>query len=128
MHFTIPLLIAAMILFAIFTAVRESNQYQKALKGEIEYLVSRKRRNRRMWISTILLLEAALLYFGFFRLNFMLPWQALMFWCTPIVLIGLLVHLSFLDLRETRRDIDRIYQEAYRTALSKIEKERRREM
>lgn len=128
MHFAVPLLIAAMILFAVFTAIRESNQYQKALKGEIEYLVSRKRRNRRMWISAILLLEAALLYLGFFRLNSMKPWLALAFWLTPILLIGLLVHLSLLDLRETRRDIDRIYQEAYRSALKKIEKERRREM
>ena len=122
MHFAVPLLIAAMILFAVFTAVRESNQYQKALKGEIEYLVSRKRRNRRMWISIILLLEAALLYLGFFRLNSMTPWQALGFWLMPIVLIGILVHLSLLDLRETRRDIDRIYQESYRSALTKVEK------
>lgn len=113
------LVIAGMILFAVGTGIREISLYRKSLKGDVQYLVSRQRRNRRLLISFLLLAEAALLLAGLFFLTFEQPGPALLFWIPPLLLIVWIVYLSVADLRETSRDIDRILNDATEAALKK---------
>lgn len=116
-------IIVAMILFASVSAFREVLIYQQALKGELQYLVSKRRLTRRLLISAVLIAEAVLLSCGFFLLP---PGQsasqALLFWMVPLLLIVALVYLSLQDFHETSRDIDRIFKEAKQTAAEVIEK------
>jgi hypothetical protein len=121
MSLLVILLIAGMVLFAIVTAFREALQYNRALQGDLQYLVSKQRRNRRLLISFLLLLEALFLFLGFFVIPSSGNALALLFWLSPIALILIVVYLSLQDWRETRRDVDLIFKEAYRTALKKIE-------
>lgn len=121
MNVLVPILIGGMTLFAVVTAFREIQQYRSALEGEPQYLVSKKRRNRRLLISFLLLTEALLLILGFFVLRFQAEGTSLLFWLAPMFLIAAVVHLSLQDWKETRRDVDRIFKEAYNSALKKIE-------
>lgn len=113
------LVISGMVLFAVATGIREIHLYRKYLKGDVQYLVSRNRRNRRLLISILLLVEASLLIAGLFFLHFETPGPALLFWIPPLVLIVWIVYLSLADLRETSRDIDRILSDATEAALKK---------
>ena len=115
----VGLMIAVMVLFAAFTARSEILLYRKAVKGEVKFLVSAKRRNRRLLISAILVLEAAFLFLGFFVLNGQTPLQALLFWLPPMLLILVLIWLGLSDLKETRKNIDRILVETCLNALQK---------
>lgn len=121
MNLLVVLLITGMGVFAIATAFRETLQYNRALKGDLEYLVSKQRRNRRLLISFLLLLEALFLFLGFFVIKSGGNAVELLFWLAPVFLVVMIVHLSLQDWKETRRDVDRIFKEAYRTALNKIE-------
>jgi hypothetical protein len=112
MHFFVALLIAGMMIFGIVSAIREISVYRQALKGELQYLVSRKRLTRRLLVSFLLLLEATFLLLGFFLLSFENPLQNLLFWIPPLVLILVIVFLGILDFRETSRDLNRIMREA----------------
>jgi hypothetical protein len=112
MSFFVALLIAGMMIFGIFSAIREISVYRQALKGELQYLVSRKRLTRRLLVSFLLLLEASFLLLGFFLLSFENPLQNLLFWIPPLALIFIIVYLGILDFRETNRDLNRIMREA----------------
>ncbi|MCI0413468.1 hypothetical protein L0222_11815 [bacterium] len=118
MEIIVGLLIAGMIIFAFWSAIREIRLYRNYLEGDREYLVSKQRRNRRVLISAVLILEAAFLFLGFFILTFT-PFQALFFWIPPLLLIVWLVHLGMKDFRETSRDIDVIFREASDVILKK---------
>jgi hypothetical protein len=118
----ILLLVGAIGGFAVISAIREIRLYRKALKRDDLYLVTRRRRNRRLLISFLLMLEAILLMVGFFFLSADTPLQELLFWLFPLLLIGILVHLSMQDFRETSRDIDRIFKEARDSAIKSLEK------
>jgi hypothetical protein len=120
LNLLVPILIGGMTLFAVITAFREIREYRLAVEGEPQYLVSKQRRNRRLLISFLLLTEAFLLFLGFFVLHFQAG-AALVFWLAPMFLIAAVVHLSLQDWKETRRDVDRIFKEAYSSALKKIE-------
>ena len=120
MDAVVSFLIASVTLFAILTGAREILLYRKYLRGEINYLVSRERRNRRLVISLLLLTEAAFLFLGFFFLSFESPMLALAFWLPPLMLIGLVVYLSVQDIRETSRDIDRMFREASDSVMKKV--------
>jgi hypothetical protein len=115
----VGLLIAGMIIFAFWSAIREIRLYRNYLEGDKEYLVSKQRRNRRVIISGVLILEAALLFFGFYILSFANPYEALFFWTPPLMLIVWLVYLGMKDFRETSRDIDVIFREASDVILKK---------
>ena len=119
MEIVVGLLIAGMIIFAFWSAIREIRLYRNCLEGDKEYLVSKQRRNRRVVISGVLILEAALLFFGFYILSFANPFQALFFWIPPLMLILWLVYLGMKDFRETSRDIDVIFREASDVILKK---------
>ena len=112
MHFFVALLIAGMMIFGIISALREITVYRQALKGELQYLVSRKRLTRRLLVSFFLLLEASFLLVGFFLLSFENPLQNLIFWIPPLLLIFVIIYLGILDFRETSRDLNRIMREA----------------
>ena len=112
MSFFVALLIAGMMIFGIFSAIREISVYRQALKGELQYLVSRKRLTRRLLVSFLLLLEASFLLLGFFLLSFENPLQNLLFWIPPLAVIFIIVYLGILDFRETNRDLNRIMREA----------------
>jgi uncharacterized membrane protein YbhN (UPF0104 family) len=121
MEWIASLIIVGMIAFAGWSGGREVILYKKYLKGETQYLVSKRRKKRRLLISFLLVAESALLFCGFFVLKFSQPATALLFWFPPLLLIVLLVYLSVLDFRETSRDIDRIFKEASDTILKKIQ-------
>jgi hypothetical protein len=123
MNALILLLAGAMGGFAVISAIREIRLYQKALKGDDLYLVTRRRRNRRLLISFLLMLEAILLTVGFFFFRGATPLQELLFWLVPLLLIGVLIHLSMQDFRETSRDIDRIFKEARDSAIKSLKKQ-----
>lgn len=125
MNVLILLLVAAMGGFAIVSAIREIRLYRKALKGDELYLVSRRRRNRRLLISLLLLSEAILLAVGFFFFTAETPFQELLFWIFPLLMILILIRLSLQDFRETSRDIDRIFKEARISAMKSLKKNRR---
>lgn len=114
------LIIAGMLLFAVISATREILLYRSALRGNTQFLISKRRLQRRLFVSVVLILEGTLLYLGFFVLTLDSPFAALLFWTPPMLLIGLLVYLSILDYRETSRDIDRIFLEASSTIREKI--------
>ena len=116
----VSFVISAVTLFAVLTGAREIILYRKYVGGELQYLVSKERRNRRLFISFVLVVEAALLFLGFFVLSFGRPWQALLYWAAPLLLVGCLVYLSVMDFRETTRDIDQIFQEASQSILKKV--------
>ena len=120
MDLTVGLIIAGMLLFALISAIREILLYQSALRGNTQFLVSKRRLQRRLFVSVVLILEAVLLYLGFFALTLDSPFAALLFWTPPMLLIGLLLYLSIVDYRETSRDIDRIFLEASNTIREKI--------
>jgi amino acid transporter len=113
------LLIAGMILFAVWSAAREIKTYRKYLRGEKEYLVSKKRRNRRVCIAGVLIGQAVLLFLGIFILKFQQPLQMLVYWTAPTALIGVLVYLGMQDFRETSHDLDVIVREASDVILKK---------
>jgi hypothetical protein len=115
----ILLLIAGMIVFAVWSAIREIQAYRKYLKGDRQYLVSKKRRNRRVLIAGVLILEAALLSLGVFVLTFKNPSAALIYWIAPTVLIIWLVYLGMRDFQETSHDLDVIVREASDVILKK---------
>ena len=119
MKIVVGLLIAGMIIFAFWSAVREIRLYRNYLEGDKEYLVSKQRRNRRVLISGVLTLEAVLLFLGFYILSFADPFQSLFFWIPPLILIVWLVYLGMKDFRETSRDIDVIFREASDVILKK---------
>src|SRR5688572_10545371 len=112
MKVIIGLLIACMVIFAVWSAAREISAYNKYLKGSREYLVSKKRRNRRLLIAFILIAEAILLFWGIFLVEFADPIQALLFWLPPLALIPLLVYLGLRDFKQTSRELDVIVREA----------------
>jgi hypothetical protein len=116
---------AAMAGFAVVSAIREIRLYRRAIKGDELYLISRRRRNRRLFISLLLLVESAFLVMGHFFYRAQNANHELLYWVLPLALIILLVHLSLQDFRETSRDIDRIFKEARNTALKTIEKNKR---
>jgi uncharacterized membrane protein YfcA len=125
MNALIVLLVAAMGGFAIVSAIREIRLYTKALKGDELYLVSRRRRNRRLLISLLLLSEAILLAIGFFFFTAETPFQELLFWIFPLLIILILIRLSLQDFRETSRDIDIIFKEARNSAMKSLKKNKR---
>jgi len=122
-HLFIGIVVAAMVLFAISSAVREVQVYRRSVRGELNYLVSKQRRNRRLIVSFLLLLEAIFLFLGIFVFSLHEPFKALVYWTPPLFLIGLLVYLSILDFRETSRDVDRIFREASETILKKVDRQ-----
>jgi hypothetical protein len=120
MEIVVGLLIAGMIVFAIWSGFREIQLYRRYLRGETQYLVSRRRRNRRVLIALVLLVESAFLFYGIYILKFTDPLQALLFWIPPLILIIALVYLGMRDFQETSRDIDVIYREASDVIVKKI--------
>ena len=125
MDLTVILIIAGMALFAVISATREILLYRSALRGNTQFLVSKRRLQRRLFVSLVLVVEGVLLYVGFFALTLDSPFAALLFWTPPLLLICLLVYLSILDYRETSRDIDRIFLEASNTIREKIKQQKR---
>ena len=113
------LLIAGMIVFAVWSAIREIQAYGKYLKGDKQYLVSKKRRNRRVLIAAVLILEAVLLSLGIFVLKFKNPSAALIYWIAPTALIIWLVYLGMSDFQETSHDLDVIVRETSDVILKK---------
>src|SRR3990170_7559542 len=119
MESVVGFVIAAMVLFACISAIREIVLYRRAMRGELFYLVSKPRRNRRLVISSILIIEALFLFFGFFVFRHSSPGATLVFWAPPLLLIGLLLYLSVQDFRETSRDLDQIVRESSEVILRK---------
>jgi hypothetical protein len=115
----VGLVIAGMIIFALGSAIREVRLYRNYLEGNKEYLVSKQRRNRRILIAAVLILEATLLFLGIYVLSFADPFQSLFFLIPPLTLIVWLVYLGMKDFRETSRDIDVIFREASDVILKK---------
>ncbi len=120
MEIVVGLLIAAMIVFAVGSALREVRLYRISLKGDIQYLVSKRRRNRRLLISTVLLSEAILLFLGIFILEFPNPVAGLLYWLPPFGLIVWMVFLGMRDFQETSKDVDVIFREASDVILKKV--------
>ena len=116
----VSLIIAGMVLFAMISGAREILLYRSALRGDTQFLISKRRLRRRLLVSLVLILEGALLLLGFFILAFDSPFEVLLFWALPLLLIVLLVYLSVLDFRETSRHIDRIFLEASESIRAKI--------
>jgi len=119
MELIVGLVIAAITGFAIISAAREIVLYRRAVQGEVYYLVSKQRRNRRLRISAVLLIEAVFLFLGFFVLDFSSPGMTLLFWLPPLLLIGVVVNLTVQDFRETSHDLDQIVRESLETILRK---------
>lgn len=124
MFWLVGFIAAAMLTFAVVSGAREITVYRKALRGEVEYLVSKKRLKRRLLISAILTIESVLLFAGFFLLAPRSPEIELLYWLPALVLIFFLISLTMQDFRETRQDIDRIFREARDTARKSIERNR----
>ncbi|HMD79791.1 MAG TPA: hypothetical protein VKE92_00700 [Anaerolineales bacterium] len=119
MQIVVALVIAGMTVFAVWSAFREIKLYRNYLHGNPEYLISRRRRNRRLIIAGLLILEAGFLFAGIFILSFSDPLKALTFWISPLLLIIWLVYLGLNDFRETSRDIDMIIRETSDVILKK---------
>jgi len=115
------LLIAGMIVFAVWSAIREIQAYRKYLKGDKQYLVSKKRPNRRVLIAGVLIIEALLLSLGIFVLTFKNPSAALIYWIAPTALIIWLVYLGMRDFQETSHDLDVIVRETSDVILKKAQ-------
>ena len=121
MNWVFLAIVLGLIAFAIGSAFREILMYRKATRGEVRYLVSRSRLTRRLLISLLLFAEGAVLYFGAFVLSFQQPGASLLYWSLALVLMMPVVYLALVDMRETRRDIDRIFYEAVKSALKNVE-------
>src|SRR5262249_42189001 len=121
----VAFVIAAMVTFALFSAYREISLYRQSQREDSNYFVSRKRRNRRILISAVLLLESTFLFFGFFIIEFKQPHLALLYWLPALLLIVALVLLSLQDYRETSRDLDKIFEEASKSFLDHMKKKER---
>jgi hypothetical protein len=119
LNIVVALLIAGMIAFAVWSGIREIKVYRKYLSGQKEYLVSKKRRNRRVLIAIVLIAEAVLLFLGIYVLAFEKPFQMLVYWIAPTLLIVYLVYLGMQDFRETSRDLDVIVRESSDVILKK---------
>jgi hypothetical protein len=119
MNWLVGLIAVCMTAFAVVSAIREIQLYRKALRGEVRYLVSRKRLVRRMLISVILLVETGLLVFGFFFLAAKSSGVELLYWMAPLVLVFVLFSLTIRDLHDTRRDVERIFLEEMRDTVKK---------
>ena len=119
MDAVIGLLITGMVVFAVSSAVLEIKAYRKYLGGDKQYLVSKRRRNRRVLVSIVLIAESALLFLGIFLLTFKNPSHALIYWIVPTGLIFWLVYLGMRDFQETSRDLDVIVREASDVILKK---------
>ncbi len=122
------IIITLMFAFAIITAAREVVLYRKALKGEVQFLISKSRLSRRLVVSGLLTLESVFFTIGFFILDLTNPIQSLLFWTPALLLILLVVYLAMRDFRATRRDIDKILLEAARSAIQKTQTEKKSEM
>lgn len=114
-------MIGGLAVFSLGSAVREIRIYSRAERGDIQFLVSRRRRNRRLLVSGLLLIEAKLLFLGTFIYKLSRPPVALLYWTSALLLVIVVILLAFQDLRETRRDIDRILRESIKSALKKVE-------
>ena len=125
MDWLIGVLIFCLVVFSLASAVREIRIYRRAANGDVQYLVSRSRRNRRLLVSALLLVESVLLYLGTFVLSLRAPGAALLYWLSALVLMMIVIALAFRDLREMRRDIDRIFHEAARSALKNVDRANR---
>ena len=112
MQIVVALLLAGMVIFAVWSSVREIKAYRHYLKGSREYLISRQRRNRRLFIAFLLILEAAMLFLGIYVLNFTDPVQALVYWLPPLIIIFWMMYLGIRDFRQTSKDLDVIVREA----------------
>lgn len=119
MNWLVGLIAVCMTVFAVVSGVREIQLYRKALRGEVKYLVSKKRLVRRVLISVILLLETGFLVFGFFFFKPKSPGVELLYWMAPLVLVFVLFALTFRDLHDTRRDVERIFMEELRDSVRK---------
>lgn len=119
MNWLVGLVAVCMAAFAVVSAVREVQLYRKALRGEVKYLVSRKRLIRRITISAILLALTVLLLFGFFFFAAKSPGIVLLYWMAPLILVCVLFALTFRDMAETRRDVERIFLEELRDTAKK---------
>ena len=127
MNVVMAVVILGLSCFAVGSAAREILTYRRAARGEVPYLVSRSRFARRILISALLLGEAGLLFAGSFLLSFPQPGISLLFWLLALVVVMPVVYLAFIDMRQTRRDLDRIFQEAALSALKAVELRRREE-
>lgn len=119
MNWLVGLIAVCMTVFAVVSAVREIQLYRKALRGEVRYLVSKRRLTRRVGISAILLAETVFLVFGFFFFSSKSPGIELLYWMAPLVLIFILFSLTFRDMAETKRDVERIFLEEMRNSVKK---------
>ncbi|HSE40533.1 MAG TPA: hypothetical protein VLH08_07170 [Acidobacteriota bacterium] len=117
-------IVLMMLGFALYTAIHEISLYRKALKGEIQFLVSKSRLLRRLIVSALLILESAFVVLGYYVLK-LTPLQSLLFWSPALLLILIVVYLAMRDYRETRRDIDRILLEATHAAIAKAAQAKR---
>jgi hypothetical protein len=117
-------IVLMMLGFAVYSAVREISLYRKALKGEIQFLISKSRLSRRLIVSALLILESAFVVLGYYVLK-LTPMQSLLFWSPALLLILVVVYLAMRDYRETRRDIDRILLEATHAAIAKAAQAKR---
>lgn len=125
MDWLIGVLVFCLVVFSLASAVREIRIYRRAANGDVQYLVSRSRRNRRLLVSALLLIESGLLYLGTFVFPLRAPGAALLYWLSALVLMMIVIALAFRDLREMRRDIDRIFHEAARSALKNVDRANR---
>ena len=121
MNWLLVSIIIGLFAFSIGSAIREVLMYRRAVRGEVHYLVSRPRLHRRLLISLLLFAEAALLFAGSFVLSFDQAGASLLFWCIALVVMMPVFYLALLDMRETRRDIDRIFHEAIKSALKNVQ-------
>lgn len=122
MNWLISMLVGGLVAFSLGSAAKEIRLYRRAVRGEIQYLVSRARRNRRLLIAAFLLVEALLLFFGTFVLSLKNPGWTLLYWTPGLLLMIVVMLLAFQDFRETRRDMDRIFREAVQSAIKNVEK------
>jgi|GEM_PF-3456910 len=119
LEIAVGLLITGMVVFAVWSAVREIQTYRKYLGGDKQYLVSKKRRNRRVFVSIVLIVESVLLFVGIYVVEFNNPSQALIYWIVPTGLIFAIVYLGMKDFQETSRDLDILVREASDVILRK---------
>jgi RsiW-degrading membrane proteinase PrsW (M82 family) len=109
-------IVLVMLGFALYSAIREISLYRKALKGEVQFLISKSRLQRRLIVSGLLIIESALLVMGYFVLK-LSPSQSLLFWVFALVLIFLVIFLAMRDFLQTRKDIDKIFLESAHAAI-----------
>lgn len=120
MHLFAGILILAIIAFSVYSGLREISVYNRARKGQRLFLVSRKRLQRRLIISAMLLIVSFFLLLGFFVATPITPGETLAIWIPPLLLVLIVVYLSIQDFRETSKDLDRILRDATDAAREKI--------